>query len=171
MKGAEIRQLIERDPFVLFHFDGVFARDSLINIHRQQHFVIANVQKQSESGSHWIWIGRSNDTLEYCDPLGSRGNAENLQLVLDNKSILKDISDLVISQDQYQPLDSVDCGLFCVYVAYHRLYRLHQPFSHVLSRIFTSDPISNEARVGEFVRQLEQQQQQQQRQDDSTARP
>lgn len=155
MKGAEIRRLLEVDPFVFFHYDGVFARDTLINIKKQQHFIVINTGKQNQTGSfHWILIVRSNNTLFYCDPLGAEGNRQHFKLICQNKSLLEGISDLVISENQFQPSNSDNCGLFCVYVAYHIIRKLHQPFNHVLSKIFSDDTAENERRVIAFAQSI-----------------
>lgn len=153
MKGVDIRKLIETVPILEFHFDGIFARDSLISLHKQQHFAIINVDKQNQEGSHWIYCARSNETLEYFNPLGESTHAKS-QLILSNSNLLKGIADVVISENQYQPSGSENCGLFCIYVAYHRLHRLNQPFSHVLSKIFSDDPSNNDATVTSFARSV-----------------
>lgn len=154
MRGAEIRSLLELDPFIGHHFDGIFASDSRIRIGRHSHFAVVNTASKTQEGKHWLLILRTSDTLEFFDPLGAVEGRRERQAIWSNHSILSGIREIVVSQDQYQALDSENCGLFCVYVAYHRLRRLEQPFSHVLSKIFVSDTAVNEARVEHFAQDL-----------------
>lgn len=184
MKGVEIRKLIELDPFVNLHFDGVFARDSRIRLHKHSHFAIINTDKKRQPGQHWVFALRTGSTLEFFDPLGKKSGgardsgdttttdsdsddgttktndsgadsiARKHGIFWRNRSLLEGIQDLIVPPKQYQPSGSENCGLFCVYVAYHRMRRLDQPFSHVLSTIFGRDPAANEQRVERFAQQL-----------------
>lgn len=188
MKGSEIRSLIEKgDTFLLFHFDGIFACDSLISIKKQHHFVIINTAKQNHEGIHWVLALRFNEVLEYFDPLGThisvndndsddKDNDDNdddknvngastatavttsdaayNNQVFANGSLLEGINTLIVSEKQYQPTHSENCGLFCIYLAHHRLLRLDQPFSHVLSKVFTDDQKNNDERVRRFAEDL-----------------
>jgi hypothetical protein len=162
MKGTELRRLLELDHYIRFHFDGIHASDSLITLKKQQHFVIINTAQQQQEGLHWVFALRSNKILEYFDPLGggdgcgssTKHNTASGRPILANRSLLQGIADIVISEDQYQPADSENCGPFCIYLAYHRIRRLDEPFSHVLSKIFTKDPATNDARVKQFLHDL-----------------
>jgi hypothetical protein len=146
--------------------------------------VIINTDGKRKPGQHWVFALRTAETLEFFDPLGkydtddadssseeeedsSRNGDSDIQRRLlrkhsifwRNRSLLEGITDLVVPHDQYQPSGSENCGLYCVYVAYQRMRRLDQPFSHVLSKIFARDPEENERRVASFQQQLQRQQQ------------
>ncbi len=145
MKGVFIRALLEDDPFVKHHFDGIVTKESLPTIKRQQHFVILNAD------NHWIYLFRSNGTLECFDPLGWQ---EKHQDIFREGALMKDINRVLLSSKGYQPVGSDKCGEFCLYIAYKRLYMLDEPISHVLSEIFSDEPSENEKIVTKFYNTL-----------------
>ena len=147
MKGQLIRELCEIDYFTNSHFDGVVTTETLGSIGRQQHFVILNIH------DHWIYLGRpSSATLEAFDPLGWQ--MQNTQPVLNNKALLTGIAQIRISKKSYQPIGSTLCGEYCLFFAYMRLHHIDEPFSHVLSTIFSDDPSENETIVNNFCTRL-----------------
>ena len=152
MKGITIRGLLENDVFVKQHFDGIITKETLQEIKRDQHFVILNTNE------HWTYIFRSNGTLECFDPLGWQ--LKNLDIFKHN-DFTRDIIQVRISRKQYQPIDSENCGAYCIYLAYKRLYMIDQPFSDVLSQIFYDSQEKNEQVVLSFCDNLEREKQRQ----------
>jgi len=152
MKGSEIIALIEQDSFLRTHFDGVRAADTLGPIRSDQHFVIVNVANSEERGTHWFYIDRSGPKLTVIDPIG--WHAQNTS-ILQNKSFLQNINEIVLTTTRYQAKESELCGQFCVYIAFHRLYLIDDPLNSVLSKIFSArDLAENERRVKRFVAKL-----------------
>lgn len=145
MKGYSIRELLEEDPYIQQHFDGIVTKDTLRSIRRDQHFLILN------SDEHWALIFRSNAVLECFDSLGWQEH--NLD-IFSNNELSKDIVQIRLSTKRYQPIGSESCGAYCLYLAYKRLYFIDQPFSTVLSGIFNDEPEVNETIVSDFYNNL-----------------
>lgn len=150
MKGHELRSIIERDPILSHHFQGVFARDTLPSLERHQNFAIVNTQK--DIGEHWqLCIRPESSTIEIFDPLGWKPEHEKL---LKESDILRGVTRVILSETQFQPASSQKCGLYCIYVAHHRIYNLDVPFSNLLSDIFTDNLDANDALVTHFIASL-----------------
>ena len=158
MLGSDVRRLVELcDVFVQYHFDGICARDTLIAIRPQQHFIIVNTltsQSGPDETGHWILLLRSNSVLHCWDPLGWRSANNDMFL---NTDLMKDIRHVMLSVRPYQPPDSTLCGAYCVFTACQLLMHIDEPISHVLSETFADDLPENEAKVVSFIHILQSQ--------------
>ena len=76
--------------------------------------VIQNTQKRGNGGKHWLlWYKSSPNMVEYWDSFGRSPFSYGVQVP--NLKIVKS------NNMQFQPDSSSLCGLYCLYVLYHRL--------------------------------------------------
>lgn len=131
-------------------FKGVISRDEILGIHPHGGvgYYIANLNKSSESGSHWvvIYIKDNRCVVEYFDSFGL--NAPEEVVELSEKMRVN----YLFNSTQYQSLDSVLCGYWCLYFINERAagrtyYELLKPFSH-------SDTVYNEKFIRDYFHHL-----------------
>ena len=115
-------------------FKGVISRDQIILIDKSGYY-IANLNDSTQPGSHWVVINvKANKPLEYFDSFGL--DAPNEVIELSNRLGL----DYIYSSTQYQDLNSVLCGYWCLYFVNESrkgwsYWEIVRPFSH-RSQIF-----------------------------------
>jgi hypothetical protein len=154
MKGSAIKELIERDPLLNFHFEGIFAADCLPEFTSKQSFAIANSDIEGRAGVHWRLLFKPDkNTLEIFDSLGDP--LENAFSWSNVSKVLPYVTNVIVSKTQFQPTNSNKCGLYCIYVAYNRLFSLDIAFSTMLSDIFTDNLEENDRIVTEFATTLQ----------------
>ena len=144
MYGKELKACIDKIPFLVENFDGVYNFDTLPMQIQQRHFVILNKDMNSEVG-HWVLLLRiDDDTIEVFDSLG--GGESDIQF-------FKTLSTtFIINGTQVQGPKSKNCGIYCLYTAFWRLSCLDQSFESVLSDIFSRNYEVNEERIQLFFK-------------------
>jgi len=156
MNQAEIADLIDKDPFVAFFFQGSFAIDQVPCLTGREHFALVNSDRSGSIGSHWYVIFRaSKECLEIFDPLGELKNSS--EVLEASPSLLQDkaISRVRVSEGIYQPPDSQACAQFAIYFITRRIYHMHETLESVLKKCFTKNVDDNEKRVHAFITELE----------------
>jgi len=132
------------------HFIGVIPQDYLSTLHVISFPIklVVNLDLSSQSGSHWIGIYITNDTIEIYDSLGMKTNYWKYFpkfLVNFVKQFSK--SHRVFVTPELQNPNSGFCGLYCFYFL---ICRQFMSFQNCLS-IFTSDLSNNDTILLDFL--------------------
>ena len=148
MKGSEIVKLIDTHfrqlrPF----FAGILAADQVPQWNSEPwKFVIVNTGKLRTRGKHWILaVCTGEQMLDVVDSLGP-----------DEKFLRKTFPEpveLTVNTFPLQPVNSTNCGFYCLLVAVVRLSSRDLPLKDVIKEIFTRDVNQNELYVREFFNQ------------------
>lgn len=148
--GFDFSTLFTKVPLVKNCFRGVYSVDRLPRTLKVREFIICNLSKHNESGSHWIVICRSHrKTFEIFNSLGYT-NLDELKFYI--KFRIR--ADYEFNSSSFQTPDSVTCGHFCVFFACHRVLNYDCNLKHVLEDIFVPDLNINENRVISFYNKL-----------------
>lgn len=163
MNERDLHNLVNKDPWLKYHFNGIFGCDDVPAINDSYHFVIVNTRRrkkeqqeeeEEQEPAHWVCFFKSAPReLDCFDSLGSGERVK--EILAQNYRLIKDIDLPRFSLEQYQASDSVTCGQFCLYFASERLLHLYDSFTEVLSNIFSTDTKENERRVADFVTRTE----------------
>jgi hypothetical protein len=117
MQGVEFQQYFEKFPELNKSFRGIFSIDTLPKYLKYRTFCICNTDTHNGNRKHWIcFIKSDKNTIECFDSLG---------ISSDKKDLLKRYckftgKHLTFNLNQFQKLDSITCGLFCVYFIIER---------------------------------------------------
>jgi len=156
MNQAEIVELVNKDPFIAFFYEGSFAIDKVPCIKHSEHFALVNSDRYGSIGSHWYVVYKaSRDSLEIFDPLGRLKSPDDVLVA--SPHLLKDktIRKVRVSEGVFQPPDSQSCAQFAIYFITRRIYRMSETFETVLKECFTKNVDHNEKRVQTFISELE----------------
>ncbi len=117
MQGTEFSTYFEKFPELKKHFIGVFSIDTLPKTIKYRTFCICNTDTQNGSGKHWICFVKSNNfSVECFDSLGISSEKQNLLQQYCNFKARH----LNFNITQFQKIDSITCGLFCIYFIIER---------------------------------------------------
>ena len=143
MYGKQVKECIEKIPFLGENFDGIYNFKDCPSEIKQRHFVILNKQIKNSDIGHWVLLMINDDnTSEYFDSLGGEES--------DIEPLKKLSTRFLINGTQVQGPTSKNCGIFCLYTAFWRLSCLDQTFESVLSDIFSTNYQVNEERIELF---------------------
>lgn len=120
------------------YFDGVFAKDTLIDIESPPKLLVCNTDNVSEPGEHWVLFHIKKNHALFYDPLGkdfSHYGSEFSNFV-DTWSTSHEICSI-----RTQPLDSSLCGVYCLYFAYFRC--LGKSMRSIVKSMKSSEFVSN----------------------------
>ena len=97
------------------YFDGIFAKDTLVDIESPPKLLICNTDVLSDPGEHWVLFHFIDHHARFYDPLGKDFAVYGSEFVaLVNKwSTSHEICDI-----RTQPLNTSLCGVYCLYFAY-----------------------------------------------------
>jgi hypothetical protein len=155
MQGSDLRALIEKNRFVHSHFSGIYAKGQSFDlIGAESKFIILNTSTGLENSAeqkHWVVIFRHYDTFEFFDALG--GNAKQFCNLVP-REIRRSLKRLQVNTAAAQLHNSSNCGLFCIYFIYARIFLLERSFNYVLKHIFVIDCRQNETKVIVFEQRL-----------------
>lgn len=161
MNEQDLHNIVNKCPWIKYHFDGTFGCDDVRPIKKNHHFIIVNTrsrkkqeEEEEEEGkrapAHWVCFFKIGTAeLECFDSLGSKDRTQ--AILAQNYKFLKGYSSTKFSLEQYQSSDSDTCGRFCIYFANQRLRHLYDSFEDVLANIFSADTQKNEELVNNFV--------------------
>jgi hypothetical protein len=91
-------------------FLGVFSSDiHPRSVKKKTFFLIFNLSKHFQKGSHFIAIAKMNKKVIYFDPLGNK--CSNMGIL---KFLLKIKSKIIFTKKQIQSDHSIFCGFFCL---------------------------------------------------------
>ena len=115
MDSFEILNFVRKCCHLKHKFLGVFAADNFPGL-KPESFIIVNASESSEPGTHWLLLCRRQNNVYFADPLGY--SLENYQEVFKRlcQMYLQIIE--VLKSQPIQPMDSVLCGLYCIYIAH-----------------------------------------------------
>ena len=113
MDENELNQRLKRVSGYL----GTFAVNELDNLYISHYpsYLVINLDERGNSGTHWIAVAMYINDVYICDSLGALLPSSDFPIKLVN--FLYRVSfrrDLYITQ-QLQPLESIYCGLYCIY--------------------------------------------------------
>lgn len=115
MDEIAILNLISKCKLLKYKFRGIYPADKFpVNIANNT-FVLVNASKSNNQGTHWLLILKKNQEFIFADPLGQ--GFEQYQNILQRMYLTGRHFDRVISFP-VQPLDSPNCGLYCLYIAH-----------------------------------------------------
>ena len=151
LRGFEFHELFKKVPIVLHYYLKVCSLDEIPTSLKVRQFVVVNLSTKIEPGTHWIVIFRSGKHVyEIFNSLGF-SDLDILEPYFRPKGTL----DLIYNEQQFQPNTSTNCGLYCVYLAIHRVLCYDEPFVHVLDQVFSSENTNvNETRCVNFCNRL-----------------
>jgi len=148
MNSQQLEKILESDRICQNQFVGVFACDDLpIRIDRLPAALIANVDKRSMPGSHWIAIYIDhNERGEYFDSygVGPYQNKTFFERFLKNNCTTWDINSKVL-QGQF----SAVCGQYCLF---YLLQRCRGIALQDILKNFTDNRHENDTFVNYFIR-------------------
>ena len=95
------------------YFRGVYSRDNLPQIIRKECGII-NLNKETESGSHWVCYRNIDNYCEYFDSFGLIMPKEIEKYLKTSKK------QIIYSGDEIQERNSVLCGYWCLFYLIER---------------------------------------------------
>jgi len=150
LHGYDFIEYFKKIPIVKHYYRNVYSVDEIPNNLKIRQFLIVNLSKKSEPGTHWIAIVRSEKKIyEVFNSLGYN----NLDSLLPYMR-LRIKADVVFNEEAFQLTDSTTCGLFCIYFIVHRVLNYDMHFDHLLQDIFVLDKEKNENKVVTFCNRL-----------------
>ena len=142
MDEKRINLLLKNVP----NYQGSFAVDELneIKVSFYPTFVVINLDKRENEGTHWIAIAIYQTQMFICDSLGGLLPDETFpQPLVDFIYPLAKMRKLHITK-QLQPLNSTLCGLYCV--TFIKEMAEHNCFSEFI-RLFSTNYLQNDTLV------------------------
>lgn len=150
LRGFEFKEYFEKIPIILASYQELCSLDTIPKLLRIRKFIIVNLSKQNEQGTHWFVIVRShNKTYEIFNSLGFQ-NLETIQPYFK----LRSKADILFNETSFQLENSTTCGLFCIYFVVHRILNFDMSFHDLLEDIFNSTKNENESKVLHFCNRL-----------------
>ena len=127
------------------HFLGCFADDDLKNLAIQSFpaYLIVNLDKSSQDGSHWICLRIDRKTIEIFDPLGFNTKLwpHKPFYLLNFLHTFSYTRDLIFSV-QIQPVTSFLCGFYCAfYVIMREKFSLKQIQRKFSRKLYKNDSV------------------------------
>ena len=122
-----LRSIVAMDPQLCHRFLGVFSSDTFPEIIKDDHFLILNSAPSNENGEHWLLLAQKDRFLFFYDSFGrDMGSAfphiyERVRLQGRTTSLMQ----IFPCSGYEQPMDSIACGLYCVFVA-HFIYAISE---------------------------------------------
>ena len=149
MISSEFAQYFEKFPCALNHYLGVYALDDLPSIVPVRNFLIFNLSKKSEVGTHWVCLVRpEKHIIEVFDPLGTKFH--KISNFLPKQKKIK----YVYNHKAFQEITSSTCGKFCIYFLVERMMNFDLSFKSVLIEIFDTSDSINETIVTNFCNSI-----------------
>jgi hypothetical protein len=149
MLNTEFIEYFEKCPAVVPHYLGCFSIDTFPKKIPTRSFLITNLSKSNEVGTHWITVLKSEPNLvEIFDSLGTK--YDQLKPYL---NFYKN-PNLVFNDRPFQQPDSTTCGFYAITFSVERCMNFDMKFKEVLAHTFTTDLNKNEEIVKNFVEEL-----------------
>lgn len=104
LDNLEIDDYYKKNP----KFGGVYAKDGCPKRMTKSAYIF-NLENQDQDGSHWIAAVKTKKAVVYIDPFGIVPPPDIIQFLKTSKK------PLVYNTIQFQDLDSVLCGYYCIY--------------------------------------------------------
>lgn len=118
MDELQLVELINKCKHLKYKFAGVYAADNFPAVQHNS-FVIVNASPGYTIGSHWTVVAKCNNDVIFADPLGLQ--LENYVHIY--KRMLQFYLKVInFTYVRLQPLDSNQCGLYCIYLAHLIFY-------------------------------------------------
>jgi hypothetical protein len=150
MLASEFEVYFQKVPCLQSHFIGVFSIDNFPKNIKMRSFLVCNMSKSSEEGTHWITILKSEPrTLEIFDSLGTKINS--LAPYLKN---LKGNPAIIYNENAFQSSTSNTCGFFTIMFIIERCLNFDLKYKELLAEIFERDVEINEKVVVDFCKNL-----------------
>lgn len=149
LHGYQFLEYFNAMPHVKSCFRGVYSIDEIPSLKVRQ-FIVCNLSKKSEPGTHWFVIVRSEKkTYEIFNSLGF----PNLNILSPHLKFRSKI-EVQFNEEKFQMMATDTCGLFCIYFGVERCLNFDLNFTHLLEEIFTKNLEQNETNVSEFCNKL-----------------
>jgi len=151
LHGYDFLTYFEKEPVVKHFYDGVYSLDEIPKTLPLRHFVIVNLSKTNEEGTHWVVICRSDEYIyEIFNSLGF----DTLDIIVPEHFLVDGHTDLVFNGHPFQMESTNTCGYFAVFFAVHRVFNYDLSFLSFLEFFFDQSTFVNEERVINFCQGL-----------------
>ena len=151
LRGFQFKTYFETEPVVSRFYEGVYSLDEIPKELPIRHFVVVNLSKKDEEGTHWIVICRSDPSIyEIFNSLGF----ETLGNLVPEYFAVSSDTDIIYNGHSFQMENTSTCGYFCVYFAVHRVFNYDMSFHSFLESFFDECQAVNEERVIKFCQSL-----------------
>ena len=152
MDEIELTRILMGNEVTSPYFCGVISHDQLnLRPTPPEGFFVCNTDASDGPGEHWLvlaWINQE-EPIEFFDSLAK--SPDNYHLNFEN-FLMTQGSSYKYSIKRIQASDSIMCGQFCVFYAYHRCkgYSMED----ILAMFSSSDLHRNDIIVDKFVNNL-----------------
>ena len=141
MDSVEIFKLLDKCPKLKYKCVGVYAANKFPPL-PQNIFQIVNASKAGHVGSHWLLLCRKGaKELIFADPLGLPVDLY-VDIHVRAGEFYPTIRECMLQQP-IQPLSSIQCGLYCIYLAHV-----------VFSNQYPALPMIHEHELPQFMRHM-----------------
>lgn len=150
LQGHAFAVLFQKIPHMMQFFKGVYSINDIPRHLKVREFVVVNLSKKSEKGTHWFCIVRSHFKLyEVFNSLGF----SNLDVLLPYVRVGAN-ADFVFNQRAYQLHNTNTCGFYVIHFLIHRVLNFDLSFHHLLAEIYVTNNEENENIVTTFCQKL-----------------
>lgn len=151
LRGFQFKTYFDTEPVVSHFYEGVYSLDEIPKELASRHFVVVNLSKKNEEGTHWIVICRSDESIyEIFNSLGF----ETLDPLVPEYFSVPPDTDVIYNGHAFQMENSSTCGYFSVFFAVHRVFNYDMSFHSFLQFFFDESQSVNEERVIKFCQGL-----------------
>lgn len=107
------------DKYIRKNFGGVFASDKLPSLKNNYVSFIVNLDPISLPGSHWVAVYFKGESAFFFDSYGKPPTGRILKFLIENST------HIFYNEIQYQDVNTVSCGYFCLYFLYKKSRNLN----------------------------------------------
>ena len=117
----QITVLVNKDPLLKFKFLGCFARDNF-PLPKDNQFLIVNTDVAESRGEHWLLIASKASKILLYDSFGRDFKTFFPTIFIKLKQHVtrceKELFQYIPNNVFQQPLESTDCGIYCIFMAH-----------------------------------------------------
>ena len=117
MNTKQLWTALSLNPWTKFFFNGIFSRDTLINIQEKPKLIICNTDPSNQPGEHWVLFFFDEKGVDFYDSLGRDIREYGKEFV---NFVQKFSTKVTQCMERTQPENSPLCGEYCLYYAYKK---------------------------------------------------
>ena len=117
MNTKQLWTALTLNPCTKFFFDGVFSKDTLIDIQKKPQLIICNTDPSDQPGEHWVLFFFDEKGVDFYDSLGKDIRYYGNEFVDFVQKFSKQVTQCM---ERTQPENSPLCGEYCLYYAYKK---------------------------------------------------
>ena len=142
MNNCELESILKDVPVTV-----CCANELPSRIKKRPHYFVTNTDNCDKPGTHWVvFYFPSKGSCEFFDSLGQtpeRYHARFKNILVTNGS------SYIFTLDAIQPMNSITCGLYCIYFVKNRYRNIS--FSNILSFFSTKALEMNDRKMNEYL--------------------